>query len=83
MSDNVTDYLRAQFDRLNRRLDDAAIWQEETSKRLVAIERHIAAVRRDLVLDAEDAANANERMDALAKRLLRIERRLELVDGEG
>jgi hypothetical protein len=83
MSDNVTDYLRAQFDRLNRRLDDAALWQEETSKRLVAIERHIAGVRRDVVLDAEDAANANERMDALAKRLLRIERRLELVDGEG
>lgn len=82
MSDNVTDYLRAQFDRLNRRLDDAALWQEETSKRLVAIERHIAGVRRDVVLDAEDAANANERMDALAKRLLRIERRLELVDGE-
>lgn len=82
MSDNVTDYLRAQFDRLNRRLDDAALWQEETSKRLVSIERHIAGVRRDVVLDAEDAANANERMDALAKRLLRIERRLELVDGE-
>ena len=52
MSDNVVDYLREQFARLNARLDDMSQWQAETSRRLVAIERHIAGVRRDIVLDA-------------------------------
>ena len=79
MSDNVVDYLREQSARLNARLDDMSQWQAETSRRLVAIERHIAGVRRDIVLDAEDAANARERMDALAERVTRIERRLELA----
>jgi hypothetical protein len=79
MSDHVVDYLREQFARLNGRLDDMSQWQAETSRRLVAIERHIAGVRRDVVLDAEDAPNAQERMDALAERVARIERRLELA----
>ena len=46
MSDNVVDYLREQFARLNKRLDDGERWQAETSRRLLAIERHIAAVRQ-------------------------------------
>jgi hypothetical protein len=80
MSDTVHDFLREQFARLHVRLDDAARWQAETSRRLIAIERHIAGVRRDLVLDTEDAANANEQVDDLMARVLRIERRLDLVD---
>ncbi len=46
---NVIDCLREQFARLHGRLDDMARWQDETGRRLVAIERHIAGVRRDAV----------------------------------
>jgi hypothetical protein len=78
MSDNVLDFLREQFTRLNLRLDDAAAWQAETSKRLTAIERHIAGVRRDAVLDAESMVNVQDQVDAIAARIARIERRLEI-----
>ena len=76
MSDNAVDYPSGAA---QCRLDDMSQWQVETSRRLVAIELHIAGVRRDIVLDAEDATNAQERMDALAERVARIERRLELA----
>lgn len=49
MSSNVVDCLREQFARLNARLEDMSRWQAETSRRLVAIERHIAGVLRDVV----------------------------------
>lgn len=44
--DNVLDFLRAQFARLNGRLDDAALWQAETTRRLSAIERTARRRRR-------------------------------------
>ena len=80
MSDNpnVLDYLRASFSRLHARLDDIAQWQAETSKRLAAIERHLAGVRRDAVLDAETTVNIQDQVDTLKERLALIERRLEI-----
>jgi len=64
MSDDLLDYLREQFTRLH--------------KRLVAIERGIAAVRRDAVLESEAAIDRQAAYDALAERVNRIEQRLEL-----
>jgi chromosome segregation ATPase len=78
---NVVDYLREQFARLHRRLDDSAQWQAETTRRLTTIERHIAGVRRDAVLDAESLVNTQEQLDTLIGRVARIERRLDLADG--
>jgi len=75
----VIDYLREQFFRLHSRLDESAQWQAETTRRLNAIERHIAGVRRDAALDSESLVNTQEQLDALVGRIARIERRLDLV----
>jgi chromosome segregation ATPase len=77
---NVLDYLREQFARVHLRLDDMAQWQAETTRRLTSIERHIAAVRRDAVLDAESLVNTQDQLDTLTGRIARIERRLDLAD---
>jgi hypothetical protein len=69
--------LQAMVQRVLDKLSEHDTWQVETSKRLVAIERHIAAVRRDAVLDAENVTNVEERLDTLGERVARIERRLE------
>jgi hypothetical protein len=71
--------LQVMVQRVLDKLGEHDTWQVETSKRLVAIERHIAAVRRDSVLDAESVTNVEERMDTLAERVARLERRLELA----
>ncbi len=82
MSDRpeVLDYLREQFARLHKRLDDSDRWQIETGKRLLAIERSIAVVRRDAVLDVEQVIAVRETVDTLAARVARIERRLDLAE---
>jgi hypothetical protein len=51
----------------------------EVSKRQAAMERHLAAIRRDQAADAEYAISVRETVDALAARVERIERRLELA----
>jgi hypothetical protein len=71
--------LQVMVQRVLDKLGEHDTWQVETSKRLVAIERHIAAVRRDAVLDGESVTNVEERVDALSARIARIERRLELA----
>jgi hypothetical protein len=82
MSDRVEvlDYLREQFARLHAKLNDMAQWQSETGARLTAIERHLAGVRRDAVLDAETTVNVQAQVSRLGDRIERIERRLDLVD---
>jgi hypothetical protein len=77
---DVLDYLRAQFARVHTRLDDLAQWTAEADRRFLAIERSIAALRRDAVLDAEAAVERQARSDALAVRVARIERRLDLAE---
>jgi hypothetical protein len=72
-------YLREQFARVHARLNDNARRQAETIKRLGALERHIAAVRRDAVLDTDNVVNVRESVAALAECVERIERRLELA----
>lgn len=79
----ILDYLRAQFARVHTRLDDLSQWTAEADRRFLAIERSIAALRRDLVLDAEAAVERQARFDALAVRVARIERRLDLVEAPG
>jgi hypothetical protein len=74
----VIDYLREQFARLHRRLDDLDLWRGEATRHFLTIERSIAAVRRDAVLDTETALDREARQEALAARITRIERRLEL-----
>jgi predicted trehalose synthase len=49
-------------------------------ERLTAIERHLAGVRRDAVLDAETTVNVQAQVDRLGDRIGRIERRLDLAD---
>ena len=54
--------------------------QSEHGERLNRIEQGIAGVRRDQAYDAENAAHQSSRLDRLAERIARIERRLELAD---
>jgi hypothetical protein len=71
MTDNVLDYLREQFARLNRRFDETDRWRDETTKRLVNIERSLVGIRHEQIDD-------RERLDNFELRLKRIEQRLEL-----
>jgi hypothetical protein len=83
MSDHnkeVLDYLRAQFARVDQQFVELRRWTVEADRRFLAIERSIAAVRRDAVLDTEAALDREERQSDLAARIERIERRLNLID---
>lgn len=77
---DVLDYLREQFARVHRRFDAIEQKQDETNKRLLAVERSIVSLHSDSNLTRESQVNDRERMDAFDVRLARIERRLELVD---
>lgn len=52
----------------------------QINQRLTAIERHLAGVRRDAVLDAETTVNVQAQVDRLGARIERIERRLDLTE---
>jgi predicted nucleic acid-binding Zn-ribbon protein len=65
--------LRAGQERMERKLD-------EHTQRLGRLEMAIAGLRRDMVHTDEAAAEQSVRIDHLAERLDRIERRLELRD---
>ena len=75
----VLDYLRQQFTRVHQRLDELSRWTVEADRRFLAIERSVAAVRRDAVLETEGAIDRQAAHDALAERVARIERRLEIT----
>ena len=65
--------LRAGQERMERKLD-------EHTQRLGRLEMAIAGLRSDMVHTDEAAAEQSVRIDHLAERLDRIERRLELRD---
>jgi hypothetical protein len=56
--------------------------QIEHGHRLTRIELGQATVRRESSYDAEQAAEQSARMDRLSERVERVERRLEIQDGE-
>lgn len=78
MTDNVENLvlehlraLRADMARMERK-------QDETITRLGRLEVAVAGVRRDIAHTDEGAAEQSVRLDHLADRIDRIERRLEL-----
>jgi hypothetical protein len=79
MADDVIDFLRIQFARVNQRLDSIAQTQTEHGHRLSRIELAVASLRRDQAIDAEGAANQSARIDTVVERLDRIERRLDIA----
>ena len=81
MAEPSLELLQAMVQRVLDKLADHDATFAEVTARLTSIERHLAGVRRDAVLDAETTTNVQAQVDALRSRLARIERRLELVDG--
>ena len=78
MTDNIenlvlehTRTIRADIARIERK-------QDETITRLGRIELAVAGLRRDVAHSDESAAEQGVRIDHLAERIDRIERRLEL-----
>jgi hypothetical protein len=74
---DVIDFMREQFARLNRRLDAFDIWRRETAPRLTNLEREIGHLTAN---EHDHYASVSLRLDNIATRLERIERRLELTD---
>jgi chromosome segregation ATPase len=68
-------YIRGAIDELRADV-------RETKERLTAVELGLAGLRREVVILAETQAHTNARIDRLATRLERIERRLDLVGSE-
>lgn len=79
MTDDVLDFLRAQFAGMDAQFDEIARWRQETTSRLSAIERQIASVRGDVAEDASTVVDVRHRLDAMDDHVARIERRLDLV----
>lgn len=75
----ILDFLREQFNRVNARLDAVERRLIEVEHRLGNVERQIIGIRRDAASDAEAAYAVRSSVDALAERVSRIERRLDLV----
>ena len=73
MADEVPDFLRVSFARLNERLDRIEADMAEFRERLGHIEGQIAGIYGMY-------ATISSRMDRMDRRLERIERRLDLVD---
>jgi septal ring factor EnvC (AmiA/AmiB activator) len=78
MTDNIENLvlehlraIRADIARMERK-------QDETITRLGRLELAVASLRRDVAHTDESAAEQNVRVDHLAERIDRIERRLEL-----
>ncbi len=64
---------QATLDRMDRRLGELTVRQSETHAAVLGL-------RRDQLNDAEVTAHLSVRVDGMADRLDRIERRLELND---
>jgi ubiquinone biosynthesis protein UbiJ len=64
-------------------LDGIAALREDNSdikQRLTALERGMAAMRRDIAGDAETTAHIQAQLDRLGQRVGRIETRLDIVE---
>jgi hypothetical protein len=72
----------AQLRAIRGTLDDHSRRFDEVIDRLARVERELVATRRDITNLHEDWAGMAVRLDNLDRRVGRIERRLELADGE-
>ena len=77
--DLTLEYLR----RLDGKLDDVRADLDEVRAALRSLEDRQLGVERSIGLVREDMARRDRRSDALASRVKRIERRLELSDQPG
>jgi predicted nuclease with TOPRIM domain len=75
MADEVLDFLRVGFTRLNERIDRIEADMAEFRERRGHIEGRIARI-------SGMYATLSSRMDRMDRRLERIERRLDLVDAQ-
>jgi division protein CdvB (Snf7/Vps24/ESCRT-III family) len=74
---NVMDYLRAQFDRTNAKIDGMREDLAEVKQRLTALEIQVG---NQVATEQSHYAQVMLRMDRHDARLDRIERRLDLVE---
>jgi tetrahydromethanopterin S-methyltransferase subunit G len=78
--ENILDFLRARFNRIDARLDDHSRKFDDVITRLGALERGQADLRRDIAEVHVGLAAVNTRLDNLDRRVTRIERRLDLIE---
>ena len=74
MADDILDFLRERFNRVDRQLDEIKQTLADHTTRLSRLEREVANLHGDF-------ATLSERIDRVEERLERIERRLDLVEG--
>lgn len=77
MAEASLELLQTMVGRVLERQDQHAIGQREISQRLITVEHQIAQV---VATEASHYAGLSERIEHLATRLDRIERRLDLMD---
>ena len=80
MSDNIENLILEHLKKIQAELARINHKQDEHTQRLGRIEVAISSVRRDIAHNDESWAEQSVRIDQLAERLERIERRLE-IDG--
>lgn len=80
MTDETDNLVLEHLRHIRARVDGIADTQAEHGHRLNRIESAIAGLRRESASDAENAAEQSARIDRLAERMERIERRLELSE---
>jgi len=81
MADNIENLLLEHLKQFQATLARIERKQDEGVTRLGRLEIALAGVRRDLAHADESAAEGGVRVDHLAERIERIERRLQLNEG--
>jgi len=81
MTDNIENLLLEHLKQFQATLTRIERKQDEGVTRLGRLEVAVAGVRRDIAHTEESAAEGGVRVDHLAERIERIERRLQLNEG--
>jgi ubiquinone biosynthesis protein UbiJ len=80
MAEDVLDYLRHQFARMDERFDRLERYQREMLARFARLDTGHARLRQDQGSDAETVAHVQVQIDQVNDRIDRIERRLGLIE---
>ena len=82
MTPNTENLVLEHLRHIRSRVDEIGAGMDDLKARMSALESAMVAVKREVVLGDETDARHQVSLDRIVKRLERIERRLELTEGQ-
>ena len=80
MADDIVDFYRERFNRVDVKLDRVLEALETVTMRRGSLEEQVSLHRRESNLLREDFIRLEHRIDGMDRRLAKIEKRLDLVE---